>query len=95
MKLLRYGPPGAEKPGLLDSDGTIRCLSSVLRDIDGFALSDAALAMLRGIDPKTLPKVDGNTRLGPCVARPVNYICADPQGADHLPEIAQRLLRPE
>ena len=46
MKLLRYGPLGAEKPGMLDAGGAIRCLSAVVRDIDGFALSDAALAML-------------------------------------------------
>ncbi len=58
MKLLRYGPPGAEKPGLLDSNGDIRCLSSVVRDIDGFALSDAALAMIRSVEPRTLPKID-------------------------------------
>ena len=72
MKLLRYGPPGAEKPGLLDRDGAIRCLASVLRDVDGFALSDAALRMIASIDPNTLPKVDPNVRLGSCVARPVN-----------------------
>ncbi len=48
MKLLRYGPSGAEKPALLDAQGAIRCLSSVVRDIDGFALSDAALQMLAG-----------------------------------------------
>ena len=65
MKLLRYGPPGAEKPAMLDKDGTIRCLSSVVRDIDGFALSDAALKMIAGIDPNTLPKVDPGVRLGP------------------------------
>ncbi|MBN8910176.1 MAG: 2-hydroxyhepta-2,4-diene-1,7-dioate isomerase, partial [Rhodospirillales bacterium] len=75
MKLLRYGPMGAEKPAMLDADGGIRCLSGVVRDIDGFALSDAAIAMLRGIDPTTLPKVEGNPRLGPCVARPLNYVC--------------------
>jgi len=86
MKLLRYGPPGAEKPGLLDADGSIRCLSSVVRDIDGFALSDAALAMLRAIDPKTLPKVDPGIRLGPCVARPVNYLCIGLNYADHAEE---------
>ena len=50
MKLLRYGPVGAEKPALLDKDGTIRCLSSVVRDIDGFALSAAALQMIAGIN---------------------------------------------
>ena len=83
MKLLRYGPPGAEKPGLLDKDGTIRCLSAVVRDIDGFALSDAALKMIAGIDPNTLPKVDASVRLGACVARPVNYVCIGLNYADH------------
>ena len=86
MKLLRYGPPGAEKPAMLDRDGAIRCLSSVVRDIDGFALSDAALGMLRGIDPTTLPQVDANVRIGPCVARPVNYVCIGLNYADHAAE---------
>ena len=86
MKLLRYGPPGAEKPGVLAKDGSIRCLSAVIRDIDGFALSDAALAMLRGIDPNSLPKVDAGVRLGSCVARPVNYICVGLNYADHAEE---------
>ncbi|HEX5327964.1 MAG TPA: fumarylacetoacetate hydrolase family protein [Acetobacteraceae bacterium] len=86
MKLLRYGPPGAEKPGLLAGDGTIRCLSSVVRDIDGFALSDAVLGMLRGLDMQALPKVDGGVRIGPCVARPVNYVCVGLNYADHAEE---------
>ena len=86
MKLLRYGPHGAEKPALLDNNGDIRCLSSVIRDIDGFALSDAALAMLCGLDPKTLPKVDKNVRIGACVARPVNYVCIGLNYADHAAE---------
>ena len=86
MKLLRYGPPGAEKPALLDANGDIRSLSSVIRDIDGFALSDAALAMLRGLDPKSLPKVDKTVRLGACVARPVNYVCVGLNYSDHAAE---------
>ena len=86
MKLLRYGPPGAEKPGLLDVDGSIRCLASVIRDIDGYALSPAALAMLAGIDPKTLPKVAGEPRIGPCIARPVNWVCIGLNYADHAAE---------
>src|SRR5689334_11861506 len=57
MKLLRYGPPGAEKPGMLDNDGIIRCLSSIVRDIDGFALSEASLKTIASIDPTTLPRV--------------------------------------
>ena len=46
MKLLRYGPIGAERPGLLDAAGDIRCLASVVRDIDGYALSPEALKMI-------------------------------------------------
>ena len=86
MKLLRYGAPGAEKPGLLDASGDIRCLAAVLRDIDGYALSPAALDMIRRIDPATLPKVTGNPRLGACVARPVNYVCIGLNYADHAAE---------
>ncbi len=86
MKLLRYGPVGAEKPGLLAKDGTIRCLASVVRDIDGFALSEPALKMIAGIDPNSLPKVDANVRLGSCVARPVNYVCIGLNYADHAAE---------
>ena len=86
MKLLRYGPAGAEKPGMLDQDGAIRCLAGVVRDIDGFALSPASLKMLAEIDPMTLPRVEGNPRIGPCVARPVNYICIGLNYADHAAE---------
>ena len=67
MKLLRYGPPGQEKPGLLDRDGKIRDLSGVVRDIDGEALSPTSLERLRRLDPATLPAVSGSPRLGPCV----------------------------
>jgi len=86
MKLLRYGPIGAEKPAMLAKDGSIRCLSSVVRDIDDFALSDPALKMIAGLDPNTLPKVDPNVRLGSCVARPVNYVCIGLNYADHAAE---------
>ncbi len=86
MKLLRYGPSGAEKPAMLDANGDIRCLSAVVRDIDGYALNEATLDMLRRIDPATLPKVTGNPRVGPCVVRPVNYICIGLNYADHAAE---------
>ena len=86
MKLLRYGPAGAEKPGVLDASGTIRDLSGVVRDIDGFALSDASLKMLGGLDLASLPKVDGNPRIGACVARPVNFVCIGLNFADHAAE---------
>jgi 2-keto-4-pentenoate hydratase/2-oxohepta-3-ene-1,7-dioic acid hydratase in catechol pathway len=68
MKLLRYGPQGQEKPGLLDRNGQIRDLSGAVRDIDGAALSPASLARLKALDPTSLPLVDGSPRLGPCVA---------------------------
>jgi ureidoglycolate lyase len=67
MKLLRYGPAGQEKPGLLDRDGRIRDLSGAVRDIDGEALSPASLERLRRLDPVSLPLVPGTPRLGPCV----------------------------
>ena len=67
MKLLRYGPAGQEKPGLLDRDGKIRDLSGIVRDIDGAALAPASLDRLRRLDPATLPLVAGAPRLGPCV----------------------------
>ena len=86
MKLLRYGPVGAERPALLDTNGDIRCLAAVVRDIDGFALSDAALKMIAAIDPAGLPKVEGTPRIGACVARPVNYICIGLNYADHAAE---------
>jgi 2-keto-4-pentenoate hydratase/2-oxohepta-3-ene-1,7-dioic acid hydratase in catechol pathway len=67
MKLLRYGPVGQEKPGLVDRTGQIRDLSGVVRDIDGEALAPASLDRLRRLDPATLPLVSGTPRLGPCV----------------------------
>ena len=67
MKLLRYGPAGQEKPGLLDRDGNIRDLSGAVRDIAGEVLSPASLDRLRRLDPATLPLVSGSPRLGPCI----------------------------
>ena len=69
MKLLRYGPAGQERPGLLDRDGRIRDLSGAVRDIDAEALGPASLDRLRRLDPASLPLVAGSPRLGPCVAR--------------------------
>jgi 2-keto-4-pentenoate hydratase/2-oxohepta-3-ene-1,7-dioic acid hydratase in catechol pathway len=67
MKLLRYGPTGQEKPGLVDRNGQIRDLSGAVRDIDGAALAPASLDRLRRLDPATLPVVSGSPRIGPCV----------------------------
>jgi 2-keto-4-pentenoate hydratase/2-oxohepta-3-ene-1,7-dioic acid hydratase in catechol pathway len=69
MKLLRYGPAGQEKPGLLDRDGNVRDLSGAVRDIDGEALAPASLDRLRRLDPTSLPLVPGTPRLGPCVGK--------------------------
>jgi 2-keto-4-pentenoate hydratase/2-oxohepta-3-ene-1,7-dioic acid hydratase in catechol pathway len=86
MKLLRYGSAGAERPGLLANDGSIRDLSSLVRDIDGFALSAASLQTIASLDPLKLPRVEGNPRIGPCVVRPVNYVCIGLNYADHAAE---------
>lgn len=86
MKLLRHGPAGAENPGLLHHDGTIRDLTGLVPDIGGAVLSDAGLAMLRGIDPAFLPVVPAGTRLGPCVAGTGKFICIGLNYADHAAE---------
>lgn len=86
MKLLRYGKPGKERPGMLDSDGKIRDLSEHVTDIAGAALAPATLKKLAKIDPKTLPAVRGNPRLGPCVAGTGKFICIGLNYADHAAE---------
>ncbi len=86
MKLLRYGPAGAEKPGMLDREGKLRDLSAHVRDIDAGAVSPASLAKLAALDPASLPLVAGAPRLGPCVARPLNFICIGLNYADHAAE---------
>ena len=86
MKLLRYGAAGAEKPGMLDRDGKLRDFSGIIPDLDGSTLSPGSLSKLAAIDPATLALVGGNPRLGPCVARPVNFICIGLNFADHAVE---------
>jgi 2-keto-4-pentenoate hydratase/2-oxohepta-3-ene-1,7-dioic acid hydratase in catechol pathway len=86
MKLLRYGPKGREKPGLLDSEGRIRDLSSVVADIGGALLSDEVIARIRAAKPSTLPVVDGNPRLGACVGGVGKFICIGLNYSDHAAE---------
>ncbi|WP_071796899.1 fumarylacetoacetate hydrolase family protein [Natronohydrobacter thiooxidans] len=86
MKLLRHGPRGAEKPGMLDGDGTIRDLSGIVPDIGGKVLSDAGLAQLRALDPARLPQVDPAARLGACVAGTGKFICIGLNYSDHAAE---------
>lgn len=86
MKLLRYGEPGAERPGLLDADGRIRDLSGHVADLAGDALDPAALARLAALDPATLPAVAGTPRLGACVAGIGKFICIGLNYSDHAAE---------
>jgi len=86
MKLLRYGAPGAEKPGLLDSTGAIRDLSGTVPDISGETLLPESLARLRKIDAASLPRVSGTPRIGPCVGRVGKFICIGLNYSDHAAE---------
>ncbi len=91
MKLLRWGATGAEKPGLMDDLGHIRDLSDIVADIDGQTLVPAKLAELTAIDPHTLPILHGRHRIGPCVARPLNFVCIGLNYADHAAETGGRI----
>ena len=86
MKLLRYGNAGQEKPGLLDADGTIRDLSAHVADITGAMLDPASLERIRGLDPASLPAVDGNVRLGACVGGIGKFMCIGLNYSDHAAE---------
>ena len=86
MKLLRYGSAGKEKPGLLDQDGSIRDLSSVINDIDGETLSPRSIEQLSGIEPESLPTVAGEPRLGTCVGNISKLVCIGLNYSDHAKE---------
>jgi 2-keto-4-pentenoate hydratase/2-oxohepta-3-ene-1,7-dioic acid hydratase in catechol pathway len=86
MKLVRYGPAGREKPGLIDADGKLRDLSRKVKDIDGGSLAPAELAKLRKLDPKKLPLVKGRPRLGACVATPSKFVAIGLNFVDHAKE---------
>ncbi len=89
MKLCRFGPAGAEKPGLVDLQGKIRDLSAHVKDIDGNVLSDAALATLKAIDPATLPEAPAGARIGPPVGNVRNFMAIGLNYADHAAEAGQ------
>lgn len=86
MKLLRYGPAGQEKPGMLAADGTLRDLSGTVADIAGDVISPVGLERLRAIDPQSLPVVEGEPRLGPCVAGLQKIVCIGLNYSDHAAE---------
>ena len=91
MKLLRYGPLGREKPGLLDADRAIRDLSGHIDDVAGAALEDASLAKLRALDIAMLPLVDEGSRIGACVGRVGKFVCIGLNYADHAAESGMEL----
>ena len=86
MKLVRYGPAGKEKPGLIDADGNLRDLSRKVKDIDGESLAPASLSALAKLDPKKLPLVKGKQRLGSCVAKPSQFVAIGLNYVDHAEE---------
>jgi 2-keto-4-pentenoate hydratase/2-oxohepta-3-ene-1,7-dioic acid hydratase in catechol pathway len=86
MKLLRYGKPGEEKPGLLDGSNRLRDLSGVVPDIGGTTLLPEGLGRIRAVDPATLPLVSGTPRIGPCVGQVGKFICVGLNYADHAAE---------
>ena len=86
MKLLRYGPAGEERPGILDNQGRIRSLDKYIQDVGGVALLPASLDGLRGLDVQQLPLVGGEPRLGPCVGGVGKFICIGLNYADHAAE---------
>ena len=86
MKLVRYGPPGKEKPGLIDADGKLRDLSRKVKDIGPDTLAPAKLKELAKLDTKRLPLVKGKPRFGPCVAGVPKFIAIGLNYADHAKE---------
>jgi 2,4-diketo-3-deoxy-L-fuconate hydrolase len=87
MKLVRYGRPGKEKPGLIDEEGRLRDLSGVIPDIDATVLSDRALRKIAKIDAKTLPAVRGTPRFGVPVKGTGKFIGIGMNYSDHAAEI--------
>ncbi|PCJ10064.1 MAG: 2-hydroxyhepta-2,4-diene-1,7-dioate isomerase [Rhodobacteraceae bacterium] len=86
MKLVRYGEIGAEKPGLIDANGTLRDLSAHVSDIAGDTLSDAGLDAIRALDTATLPAVEGDPRIGTCVGNIGKFLCIGLNYSDHAAE---------
>lgn len=86
MKLLRYGQPGQERPGMLDAQGRLRDLSQHIADVGGAALLSSSLAKLRALDSAALPLVEGQPRLGACVGGIGKFICIGLNYADHAAE---------
>jgi len=91
MKLVRFGPRGREKPGIIDAKGRIRDLSKVVPDIAGDALSPKGLAKIRKAPIDKLPLVKGNPRLGACVGAVGNFIAIGLNYSDHAAEAGMQI----
>lgn len=91
MKLLRFGPTGSEKPGLLADNGDIIDLSGHVSDIGGAVLSDEGLAHIKSLDLSALPRAPKESRIGPCVANVGKFICIGLNYADHAAESGMEL----
>lgn len=86
MKLLRYGEPGRERPGVIDADGNIRDFSAHMVEVGGSEIAPEALSKLASVDLSGLPLVDDNPRIGPCVAGTGKFICIGLNYSDHAAE---------
>jgi 2-keto-4-pentenoate hydratase/2-oxohepta-3-ene-1,7-dioic acid hydratase in catechol pathway len=86
MKLVRYGPAGREKPGIVDEDGKIRDLSRIVKDIDGAMLAEGGLAKIKKANIARLKVVPGKPRLGPCIGNVRNFIAIGLNYSDHAAE---------
>ncbi|MBZ5612869.1 MAG: fumarylacetoacetate hydrolase family protein [Acidobacteriia bacterium] len=93
MKLVRYGPPHQEKPGIVDSNGQVRDLSGTVPDIAGECLLPASLASLNQVELERLPVVPGKPRLGPCVGWVGKFICIGLNYSDHAAEAGMKVPR--
>src|SRR5258708_1629364 len=91
MKLLRYGPPSEEKPGILTTDGTIRDLSGIITDLAAGSLLPDSIEKLRSTDTSLLPIVRGEPRIGPCVGGVGKFICIGLNYSDHAKEAGMPL----
>lgn len=86
MKLLRHGVPGQEGPGIVDSDGKLRDLTGRIADITSETIGAGIIAQISGLDPKSLPLLPQETRIGPCVGKIGKFICVGLNYVDHAAE---------
>jgi 2-keto-4-pentenoate hydratase/2-oxohepta-3-ene-1,7-dioic acid hydratase in catechol pathway len=91
LKLVRFGAAGAERPGLVNADGSISDLSTIIPDVSGAALSVESIARLRAIDAAKLPRAPSGARLGPCVASVGKFIAIGLNYADHAAETGAKI----